>query len=53
MEAGAGECLEREVEGTHIQAAKGRDVLGALNTDWGASLWQRNIFGEHKGPITS
>lgn len=42
-----------EVEGPHIQAAKGRDVLGALNTDWGASLWQRNIFGEHKGPITS
>lgn len=45
LEAGAGDCLEREVEGPHIQAGKGTDVLGALNTDWGVSLWQGNIFG--------
>lgn len=47
MEAGAGECLEREAGGPHIQTGEGMDVLGALNTDWGAACGRGISLGEH------
>lgn len=35
---------------SHIQAGKGMDILGALNTDWDVSLWQGSIFGGAQRP---